>query len=306
MRSFRLAPNAAEFYTVQSVFSDPNKLVSYYTDLPASPAELARTVRNLLFHRLEGDIFDYRIPEDRLRGDAETRYVDDILGIIAERDSAPLSEPRQFADRFVGICRDFALLHCSMLRHVGIPARVRSGFADYFGADGFHFDHVVNEYWDDEHGWRLADAQLADARVIEALGIDFDPLDVPRDRFLVAGQSWHMMRAGEADPSSFGLPPEEGGLSGEWFVAGNVRLDLAAINKVEPLVWDIWGPEVVEDERLSAAAADLYDQVAELLRGEVPFDMVRAVFVGHDALRTPSTVLTRPLYRPERQVLLRS
>ncbi|WP_200824058.1 transglutaminase domain-containing protein [Nonomuraea solani] len=38
--------------------------------------------------------------------------------------------------------RDFALLYCSFLRHAGIPARVRIGFADHFGPDG---DHAVTD-----------------------------------------------------------------------------------------------------------------------------------------------------------------
>ena len=101
-----------------------------------------------MVHRLEGDLFQYAIPRDRLHNDAETRYIDDILRIVIARNDAPLSRRREPGERFVGICRDFALLHCSFLRHVGIPARIRSGFADYFGEDGFHFDHVVTEYWD--------------------------------------------------------------------------------------------------------------------------------------------------------------
>ncbi|MEV5986507.1 transglutaminase-like domain-containing protein [Streptomyces sp. NPDC052051] len=77
----------------------------------------------------------------------------------------------------VGVCRDFALLHCSFLRHVGVPARLRSGFADYVGSDGFHGDHVVTEYWDAERGWLLADPQMADPMVVDTFGIDFDPMN---------------------------------------------------------------------------------------------------------------------------------
>ncbi|WP_211261558.1 transglutaminase domain-containing protein [Pseudonocardia acaciae] len=300
-----LAPKIADFYMTQSVFSEPNDLVGYYPDLPADPTALAGIVRNLLVHRLEGELFDYRIPPDRLRDDAETRYVDDILRLITGRDGAPLTSPRRLDDRFVGICRDFALLHCSFLRHAGVPARIRSGFADYFGDTGFHFDHVVCEYWDERHGWRLADPQLADPSAAGSLGVDFDHMDVPRDRFLVAGAAWRSIRAGEADPNTFGLPPEEGGLVGEWFVAGNVRLDLAMINKVEPLLWDIWGPEVTDGERLAAEDCELYDRAAALTVGDVPFEAASALFTGNDALRTPRTVLTRPVYGSPREVLLR-
>ncbi|MFJ5309924.1 transglutaminase-like domain-containing protein [Streptomyces sp. NPDC088350] len=113
------------------------------------------------------------------------------------------------------MCRDFALLHCSFLRHLGIPARTRCGFVDYFGSDGFHSDHVVTEYWHEDRGWLLADSQLTDPVITEQWNIDFDPMDVPRDRFLVAGEAWQAIRtggedAGGEDAETFGLhPPEE-------------------------------------------------------------------------------------------------
>ena len=186
MAEARLAREIAEFYATQSDFSDPGELVGWYADLPRDVGELARIVRDVMIHRVEGGIFDIPIAEDRMRDDAETRYTDDILKLVVSRDGAPLTRRREFADRFVGICRDFTLLHVSLLRHLGIPARLRSGFADYFGSDGFHFDHVVTEFWDDERGWLLADAQLADP---ELYSMPFDSADVPRDCFLVAGKA---------------------------------------------------------------------------------------------------------------------
>lgn len=295
-----LAEGEREFFVSQSAFSAPNELAGHYADLPADPATLAGIVRNLLFHRLEEEIFGYRIPERWLHEDAETRYLDDILRIVLARDGRPLDRARELSGRFVGICRDFSLLYCSMLRHAGIPARVRNGFANYFGTDGFNFDHVVTEYWTEGHGWRLADAQLADPMVRAAYGIEFDPMDVPRDRMVLAGPAWRAIRAGTADPDTFGLPPEEGGLVGDWFVAGNVRLDLAALNGVEPLLWDIWGAET--EHRV--VDVELYDRAAEVVSHPVRLAAARLLFAD-DRLRMPGTVLTRPLYRPEREVTLR-
>ncbi|MER6719825.1 transglutaminase-like domain-containing protein [Streptomyces halstedii] len=152
MPSARLAPATAAFYTEQSAFSDPGSFASLYVGLADDPAQLACTVSDLMVHRLEGEQFCHVISQDRLHNDAETRYLDDILRIITKRNDAPLTQRREVGDRFVGVCRDFALLYCSFLRHAGIPARLRSGFADYFGSDGFHGDHVVTEYWDNERG----------------------------------------------------------------------------------------------------------------------------------------------------------
>ena len=311
-----LAPETAAFYRAQSTFSDPGDLAPLYAGLPADPAQLARTARDLMIHRGEGELFRHTHPVERLRLDAESRYVDDILRIVVERDGSPLSRRRAVADRFVGVCRDFALLYCSLLRHSGVPARVRCGFADYFEDDGFHGDHVVTEYWDAERGWLIADAQLADPDVTASCHVDFDPMDVPRDRFLVAGRAWRDIRAGDADPAAFGHHrPEDGPLNGEWFVAGSVRLDLAALNKVETLLWDVWGPEADgqseegDGDTLTEPFRELMDRVSLVVAPDfpcdVPFEAARRIFTEDDRLRTPRTVLSLSEYGPHLPVTLR-
>ncbi|HTJ68521.1 MAG TPA: transglutaminase-like domain-containing protein [Actinospica sp.] len=290
----------SEFYTTQSVFSDPGGLADRYDALPDDPRALAQAVRGLLIHRLEGGLFDHPIAEDRLHDDAETRYVDEILKLIVQRDGAPLDTPREHADRFVGICRDFALLHCSLLRAKGIPARIRSGFADYFGDDGFHGDHVVTEYWDAERGWLLADAQVTAGHVVP-----FDPMDVPRDRFLVAGKAWQLIRSGQAEAKSFGLWLPDGGLIGEWFVAGNIRLDLAAVNRVETLLWDIWGIGAGGDDDMTDEIYDLYDLAAQVADDEIVFEAARNLFTENAGLRTPATVLSLAPFNGPHEVTLR-
>lgn len=83
------ASDAAAFYAAQSPFSDPGDLAGLYAALPADPRELARIARGLVVHRLEGDLFEYAVPQDRLHNDAETRYIDDILRIVIARNDAP-------------------------------------------------------------------------------------------------------------------------------------------------------------------------------------------------------------------------
>lgn len=294
------------FYATHSSFSDPGDLAQHYAGLPRDPARLARITRDLLIHRLEGDIFGHTVATDRLHNDAETRYIDDILRIVVARDDAPLTRRREPADRFVGVCRDFSLLLCSFLRHTGVPARIRSGFADYFGDTGFHGDHVVTEYWGEERGWLLADAQLTDPHIADHWKIDFDPMDVPRDRFLVAGRAWRAIREQGADPRTFGLhPPQEGPLWGERFVAGNVRLDLAALNKVETLLWDVWGEDGDFGQPLSEASRELHDRVSLIAVDEVSFQAARTLFTEDDTLRTPPTVLCLAPFNGPSHVTLR-
>lgn len=303
-----LSPEATAFYTSQSTFSDPGEMAGLFADLPRDVGELGRIVRELMIHRVEGGFWDVPLDEQRMHHDAETRYVDDILRLIASRSGEPLACPRPYGERFVGICRDFTLLHVSMLRHVGVPARLRSGFADYFGTDGFHFDHVVTEYWDDRRGWLLADAQILDAGHYP---MDFDPLDVPRDRFLMAGRAWQAIRSGDADPATFGLPPAGSELTGQRFVAGDIRLDVAALNKVETLLWDVWGSgaSATPVETIGLPMDDdlvaLYDEAALISSDDVPFDEARRQFAASDELRTPGTVTSLTLFNGVSRVTLR-
>lgn len=224
-----------DFYLRQTPYSDPGELD--VSGLPSDPRQLARVVRDVIIHQGDGARLGYVIPERRLREDAESRYVTEILRILRERRDAPLTEARQPEERFVGTCRDFALLHVSLLRATGTPARIRGGFATYF-VDGFHEDHWVSEYRLPDGSWRLVDPQV----LHPAYGdLGFDPLDVPRDRFLVAGDAWRACRGGEADPETFGFW-SEGALRGMWFVRGSLVLDLACRGGVETLPWDGWEP----------------------------------------------------------------
>ncbi|MEY9909892.1 hypothetical protein ABIA35_006135 [Catenulispora sp. MAP12-49] len=284
-----IAPDVAAYYGTHSDYSDPGSLAARFADLPTDLALLARVVRNLLIHRAEGAMFGRAIAVDRLHHDAETRYVDGIVRLLVERDGRSLTLPREVGDRFVGVCRDFALLHCSFLRSAGVPARIRCGFATYLDAD-LYSDHVVTEYWDALRGWRLADPQMADPRSAAAFGLDFDPMDVPRERFLVAGTAWRAIREGHADPLTFGHWRPEDPLAGEWFVAQSVRLDVAAVNKAEMLLWDIWGTAEDGYRAVSDAQRDLYDRVTEAVADEVDFDAARALYSRDDRLRVPRRV----------------
>ncbi|MEY9995191.1 hypothetical protein ABIE67_007223 [Streptomyces sp. V4I8] len=245
-----------DFYLKQTPYSDPGSLD--VSGLPRDPGELAHVVRDVIIHQGEGQRLGYAIPAQRLHEDAESRYVTDILRILRERGDTPLTDAREPEGRFVGTCRDFALLHVSLLRATGTPARVRGGFGTYF-VDGFHEDHWITEYRLPDGSWRLMDPQVLHPSYDH---LDFDPLDVPRDRFLVAGEAWRACRAGEADPRAFGFWSDEA-LRGMWFVRGSLVLDLACRGGVETLPWDGWEPLAgFGDASLSAADLALLDAAA--------------------------------------------
>ena len=134
----------------------------------------------------------------------------------------------------MGTCRDFALMLCGLLRHRGVPARIRCGFAAYFTTPWE--DHWVCEYWHAAHqAWRLCDAQL-DPVLRRHFGIGFDPTDVPRAMFLTADAAWASCRGGGADPDLFG----HGSVTGAWFMKVNLIRDHYVLHGRETSPWDAW------------------------------------------------------------------
>jgi hypothetical protein len=169
------------------------------------------------------------------------------------------------------------------------PARCRVGFAAYFNP-GFLEDHWVCEYWDGA-GWRLLDAQLDETAVREN-GIPFSPTDVPRDQFVDAEATWQRLRRGDLDPARVGLSVL--GLTGAWFVVGNVMLDVAALNKEEMLPWEKWslGRECGPGQDPSPAWAEQLDRVSGQLAGTPDAALAARVYREHDWLRVTPTILS--------------
>jgi hypothetical protein len=108
----------------------------------------------------------------------------------------------------------------------------------------------------------MVDSQL-DSFQRGALGIKFNPLDVPPEEFITAGRAWEMCRSGRADPDKFGIFD----MHGIRFIWGDVVRDFLALNKIEILPWDGgWG---FLNQRLSDPLPDeetlmLYDKVARM------------------------------------------
>ena len=190
--------------------------------LPRDVGGLAKVVQGLLIHEHIAPAYGVTLTAEQ-HAQAHRRGVEKMLDCIARQDSRPLPQARPPGERVVGVCRHFTLLHVAMLRRQGVAARARCGFGAYFEKGKF-IDHWVTEYWNEsQQRWVLVDAQL-DQRQRELFAIPFDPLDVPREQFLVAGDAWQLCRSGKADPGAFGILD----MHGLWFIAGNVIRDVAA------------------------------------------------------------------------------
>ena len=290
----------ATYYTSQSFITDPGEYAYLYENLPRDIDGLCRIVQGLIIHYRFGEMFNYAIPDER-KVEIDTRYVPQMLARIQELDHRPLTEERQPERRFVGCCRDFATLFCSMARYRGIPTRTRIGFAAYFNP-AFNHDHEITECWDvDEQRWRLVDPEMSSLHVRENK-IAFDVHDVPRDQFMVGGLVWQMYRSGQTDPNLFGLEPDSD-VKGVWFIQHKLIQDLAAQSKKELLLWDCWG--LMLKEELSEDDLALLDKLATLTQGgNDTFDEMRTVYENDERLRVPPVVMNfSPVAEPSEATL---
>ncbi|HEV7709421.1 MAG TPA: transglutaminase-like domain-containing protein [Asanoa sp.] len=242
-------------FTRQTAFSDPGSYAPLLDKLPTDPRELTAVVRNVITHYRDPNV---TLPAECAQ-DINHRWIDRLLATDQDRHEAPLDVPRPAADRVGGCCRDFSLLTVSALRHQGVPARVRIGFADYFFTPGWHHDHVVVDYWNGTR-WVLVDPQIGPG------DWPFDPDDMPRPQgtgtpFATAAAVWTAYRNGEIDAEAYGVDPSLP-FRGAPFVRGYVIGELAARQGDELLLWDVWGDIT---ESFDEAGAVFADEIAALL-----------------------------------------
>jgi hypothetical protein len=268
------------FYLHPGPMTDAGDLEPLLADAPTDVPGLAAYIQNLLLHIHWAPAYRMRLDEAR-QDEAHTRSVHDMLALMQRHDPRPLAFVRTLYQRAVGNCRHFSTFGTALFRRAGIPARARCGFGAYF-QKGFHADHWVIEYWNGE-AWQLLDAQI-DAAQRAMLRLEFDPLDVPRDQFVIAFDAWQRCRKGEADPDSFGIFGEKG----LWFVAGNLLRDFAALNNMELLPWDVWGAMPKPGEPIDLA---LFDRLAAPCAApDANFTDLRLLYQTDARLRVPAQV----------------
>ena len=250
------------YYARQGRFTDPEEYAHLFDGLPAEIPALCHVVQGLVIHFLWAKAYGVEVTDER-RPEMEIHRVSRKLEHLAAGDPRSLDTARDARARMLGTCRDFSVMLCGMLRHRGIPARVRCGFATYFQADHYE-DHWIVQHWRPaERRWVMVDAQL-DALQRDQLHVDFDTTDLPEGKFLPAGRAWQMCRDGEADFEKFGIL----GMSGRWFIRGNVVRDLLALNKLEVSPWDSWRLAIKDDDALTGAQLVLCDRIAALTQGD--------------------------------------
>ncbi|MBX3313359.1 MAG: transglutaminase domain-containing protein [Actinobacteria bacterium] len=246
-------------FLLPGVMTDVGPLADRVAAIPDDLPSIVAAVQGLLIHEFLGPLYDIEI--DQGSDAVNLHRAADILALAGD---APLTEPRDPSDRVPSNCRQFSVVTTAILRAHGIAARARCGFGAYFNP-GYLEDHWVAEVRSPTTGrWHLVDAQIDDVQR-RAMGIDLDTMDVPRDRFVVAGDAWLGFRAGTVDPDRCGLSVIDE--HGDWWIAQNLLRDVASLLGVETRPWDVWGAMREPGDPIPPTDVDLFDHLAALTVG---------------------------------------
>lgn len=216
------------FYASQSIYSEPGPYREILMSGGDEPASIARWFGSFMQHPRGAESEERGFTSEQA-ADLELRSVAEILAVAQERNLLA-GTARQI--KVGGLCRDFAILAASRFRERAIPARLRVGFADYLVPE-FWEDHWLCEWHDGRH-WKRLDVEFAAAETVS-----FNASDVPSERFLTASEAWLRIKHEPDIASRFGVSSLS--LCGEWFVAGSLFREIAALRKLELKPWDYWG-----------------------------------------------------------------
>jgi hypothetical protein len=201
-------------YLQYSSYTDPGEYAYLYKNLPESLSELCSLIRSQFIHPF-AELNKYRelIPKERWNEMYSYPSVKSILEGLVAHDSSGLTHERKPEDRLVLGCQQNAILLASILKHRGVPARVRCGHVTYLIPD-FHTSHTICEVWnEDENRWMLVDPST-------------DRIDISHEEFDFSYEAWLQMQNGEIDIKLYGLP---GRYSGFVSIVGKVNTDLASV-----------------------------------------------------------------------------
>jgi len=274
--------NPQLFYSKQGQISDPGSHADQLTVLPESLPELVKAIQGVMLHLHWASRYGITLTKVR-KNESNLRTMQARLAKVMRLCDAPLSQGRLLTQKTVGTCRDFALMLTAILRWRGIPARARCGFGTYFTKGKFE-DHWVCEYWmEGESRWVMVDSQL-DELQRNVLKIDFDPLDMPKVKFVTGGQAWQLCRSKQADPKRFGIFD----MHGLNFIKGNLIRDFLALNKIEILPWDNFGLIRKSTPRMKPKEWQLMDRLASISSGaDRDFVLLRAAFAANQEKLLP-------------------
>jgi len=274
----------SEHFITHDTMTQIIEVKSMIKDIPTDIEGIVRIVQNILLHQHWAKQYGIELNEQKIN-EVYIRPIDDKLKVLSQKDIHTLLEPISYDKKLIGICRDFSVLISSLCREVGIPARARCGFADYF-EEGKYIDHWICEVWNSqENRWMMVDAQL-DEYQQSILEIDFNPLDISFPHFITGDHAWLLCRNNTYNPDVFGIF--------KWwgydYLRCNLILDANSLVGMAMQPWDFWEgykslpiEEWTEDDFLKM------DQLAKhMIHIDQDFDSFKKYIESNDKIKVPT------------------
>lgn len=295
-----------EFYKSNGINTDPGKELDQFKILPAVPdgiPAICKIIQENLCHLyltafVGKELYGFTLADIRQQGrePLDENSTESVQQLLLEQKNLVITkypdtkinynlQSRPIETRHIAICRMYAALLVSILRSKGLAARIRCGFARYLNP-GMLDDHYLCEYYHpDDQRWILVDAQL-DQMVIDLKHIPFNPCDVPRTMFLTAGEAWRQYKEGKIEAEKCGIVH----IRGAEFIRGNIIMDMANLNKVEPQPWAMWGYRLKGDPELTPSDWDVIEEMASLTQcvpDDDQFAKIRDIYQKNPMVRVP-------------------
>jgi len=240
-------------YLQYSPYTDPGPFEYVYDNTPDSIEEICDLIKKQLIHPFDIEKFGDTIPKNRAFGDRSIPTVEGMLRELLLRDNRGLESSRKPQNRLVVACVHHSLLLASLLRHKGIPVRIRAGNAKYIGDDKrVRITHVICEVWNAHNNeWFLVDP-------------DRNKIDFDRQEFEFACETWQKLRDERIERKYYFSRYK----SVDQAAAHLVWLDLNYLVKAEEPYWND-PPLVLKIKNsindISAGELHLLDRTARLL-----------------------------------------
>jgi hypothetical protein len=256
-----------KFYSTHSIITDPDNYGQLFDRLPNDIPSICRIVQGLFVHMFLTETYGVKLSDER-REELNLRCISRQIKSILQLDNLDLSITREPKKRLFGCCRDFATFTTAILRHKGIPARIRHGYADYLPPLNHYEAHVICQYWNtDQMRWITLDTQIDDLQR-KLFNINFNTQDIQNGKFLSGGRAWQMCRNKKAEPAKFGISTH--------FGLGHIRysliLDMLGLNKIELVPGDSWNlmPKDAREGFSTEEEAFYFDRLAAITEGDEP------------------------------------
>lgn len=219
-------------YCKQSPWTNPGLYEYFYIDLPTDLLALRRIISHQFLHFIDYGLKDYITLANKADEYDIRPLFEKFQGVV---DDSAMYDARNVLPIMHGVCRDNALLFCSILRSRNILARLRGGFVTYVDSDLFLDGYCVQFFNEYARCW-----QLVDPKTVLVDGSDLSDtklLNLDETLFISAPSAWLMYRQNQVNPLRFGSRFNRGVAA----IANMVLRDFAAVNCRELLLWDLWG-----------------------------------------------------------------